>query len=358
MMTKPLVSSNGLHAMLVFVVLFGVSSNRIQALQEGSTNHETSLPTHVCSYLGDNNASDGSSTCDTLYNELDCISAQGIYQGFCTWDSRRCFSGADGEKTNCDSITEDLCTMTNVSVLRPCKWFVREPKVTTSTPVTVPVEGTSEFITAPTEVLPKAGRPAIVDIRHQIDTDMFSTPTERWGMDQYSSTNSGKRMSLRNEQSLYDLETSPIDLAPASLHLTDDWRPAHEMEETMEQFLDPTMNEEAMHSNVPTLQPSISMPQLVVMGAKSAAGSASPFLGWVLIIVAFAVAELLFACCSFRSWTREADESKPAQLDLTILCDDTNNIKAVPMDPVILFDDVHVSQRDPTNPIEANCTTP
>ncbi len=248
--------------------------------------------------------------------------------------------------------------MTNFSVLRQCKWFVREPKVPTSTPVTVPVEGTSEFITAPTEVLPKAGRPAIVDIRHQIDTDMFSTPTERWGMDQYSSTNSGKRMSLRNEQSLYDLETSPIDLAPASLHLTDDWRPAHEMEETMEQFLDPTMNEEAMHSNVPTLQPSISMPQLVVMGAKSAAGSASPFLGWVLIIVAFAVAELLFACCSFRSWTREADESKPAQLDLTILCDDTNNIKAVPMDPVILFDDVHVSQRDPTNPIEANCTTP
>ncbi|KAI2507806.1 hypothetical protein MHU86_6586 [Fragilaria crotonensis] len=360
MTTKILVSSNGIHALLVFVVFLGVSCGRIQALQDESTNRETSLQSHVCSnvrsYSGDINALDGSSSCGTLYNELDCISALGIYQGFCSWDSHRCFSGVDGEKTDCDTITEDLCSISNFSVLRPCKWVVREPKVPTSTPVTADGKGSSELIAVPTEALPQTGGPTTVDFGHQFDPDMFSTPTALWGMDQYSSTNSGKRMSLRMEQSL----SSPIDLAPSSLHWNDDWRPAHEMEKTNEELIDTPTNEEATYSNTPTLEPSNSMSRdtMPQLARNSGAGSASPFLGWALIIVGFVVAEVLFGCCSYRSWRREANETKPAQLDLTILCDDTDNTKAAPINPVILFDDMPVSQHDPTNPSEANCTTP
>ena len=387
-MTKLLSSSIGQLALLSYASLLGLSS-RAHALQLQSANHETGLQSNVCGSADNMGPRVGSSTCDTLYNELDCISATGVYQGFCSWDYERCVSGMDGEKTDCDGVVEDACFITHFSVLRPCMWLSGIPQAPISTRVPMLLQGTQESLSTPTETTPQPNRPTTLSSGLS-NTSPFSTAKDLFGMDQYPSTTSGKRTSLRAAQPSCDFATSrPDDVATPSLHWENDWRPdlsslasnevtsphkeeqqlttyPGEMEQTTEESLDTPTNEEAKEdTTTPTLEQSFSdernsTSQLTLTSATSAAGSASPFLGWVMIIVAFVFAEILFACCCYRNWTNEDDDdnSNPAQLDLTILCDDTDNAKSRPMECALSADDESMSNRDPTVPSKQRCTTP
>ena len=382
-MTKLLVSSSCQLVLLSFATLLvlGISS-RAHARQLGSANHDIGLQSNVCGSAGEMDSPVGSSTCETLYNELDCISAKGVYQGLCVWDYNRCFSGVDKEKTDCNNMVEDACSITHFSVLRPCMWQSNVSTAPISTRVPMLLQGASEPFT-PKWTTSKPDRPTTLALGLS-ETSPLLTPKAVFEMNQYPSTTSDKRTSLRAEQPSFGLATSRLDdFAPAALYWDNNLRPdlvslasnedipfhkeeqerefSAEMEQTTEESRDTPTEEEAKDITTPSLEPSFSdntTSQLGLTSATSAAGSASPFLGWVLIIVAFAFAEVLFACCCYRNWANEDDDSKPAQLDLTILCDDTDNTKARPTDSAIFVEDESMSNRDPTSPSDAQCTTP
>ena len=387
MMTKLLASSSCQHALLLFAAL-NCLSHRTEALQLESANTETGIPSYVCDSPGDIDPLVGSMKCSALLNELDCISSKGVYQGFCSWGNDRCFSGVDGEKTDCDSINKDLCILAAFSVARPCMWLPGVPNAPMSTRMPILLDGAPQLFAPPTAVSPTTNRPKTRAFGIS-DASPLSSEADKFEMDQYRSNTSGKQTSLRAEQQSFDLATYPTnDFAPATLHWNHDWSPdldlfapneptslfeakqqqlttyPTEMEQTNEELLDTAANEEAKDAITPTLEPSFSndhgmTSHLALMGVTSAAGNSSPFLGWVLVIVGFAFAELLFACFCYRSWRNEAEDSKaPAQLELTIICDDTDNTKARPMESALCLDDESMCNPDPMSPSNVRFTTP
>lgn len=60
-----------------------------------------------------------------------------------------------------------------------------------------------------------------------------------------------------------------------------------------------------------------------LVDVTSAAGTASPYLGWVLIILAFVFLEMCRACCSISRYREELAKSKDASRDLNVPCNDT-----------------------------------
>jgi hypothetical protein len=73
----------------------------------------------------------------------------------------------------------------------------------------------------------------------------------------------------------------------------------------------------------------------------SAAGSASPYLGWVLIILAFVFVEMCRGCCSICRHKEEVAKSKPASCDLNVPCNNTATNKLDDTD----MSDVHLENQ-------------
>jgi hypothetical protein len=74
------------------------------------------------------------------------------------------------------------------------------------------------------------------------------------------------------------------------------------------------------------------------VGVTSAAGSTTPYLGWVLIIVGFVFLELCRACCNICRFREELATSKPASRDLNVPSNDTSTSKLDDTD----MSDVHL----------------
>jgi hypothetical protein len=83
------------------------------------------------------------------------------------------------------------------------------------------------------------------------------------------------------------------------------------------------MREGLLHANVTSSSirlkdESMTKREFLLTSMTSNAGSSSPFLGWVLIIVAFALIEVIFACWGYRNWKKETMAAKASTQGLTL----------------------------------------